>query len=94
MKDISALGFSISRISNEGFERYKALLEETRGSDDPLRAYHNYTELTSFLQSISNEYSEITNLFSIGQSVEGRELWVVNISDNPGINEKKFKHSI
>lgn len=94
MEDISALGFSITRIPNVAFERYKVLLEESRGSDDPLRAYHDYNELTEFMQNFADQYPAITNLFSIGQSVLGRELWVMEISDNPGINESEpeFKY--
>ena len=51
-------------------------------------------ELTDFLLNINDEFPNITNLFSIGQSVQGRELWVLEISDNPGINEvePEFKY--
>ena len=52
-----------------------------------MRDYHDYNELTEFLVNISNTYPSITNLISIGQSVQGRELWVLEISDNPGVNE-------
>ena len=56
--------------------------------------YHNYIELTAFLQNIADNYPSITQLESIGQSVQGRELWVIEISDNPGINEiePEFKY--
>ena len=56
--------------------------------------YHNYIELTAFLQDIADNYPDITRLESIGQSVQGRELWVIEISDNPGINEiePEFKY--
>ena len=59
-----------------------------------MRSYHNYSELTEFLENISSQYPHITRLESIGQSVQGRELWVLEISDNPGINEiePEFKY--
>mgnify|MGYP001331943060 CR=1 FL=1 len=78
---------NIKKIENKARQYYLELLEETRDSDNPMRDYHDYNELTEFLVNISNTYPSITNLNSIGQSVQGRELWVLEISDNPGENE-------
>ena len=91
---IQLKGYSINQINNDAKEYYLQLLEETRDSDNPLRDYHNYSELTDFLVDIANTYPSITNLTSIGQSVQGRELWVLEISDNPTINEvePEFKY--
>ena len=80
-------GINIKKIENKARQYYLELLEETRDSDNPMRDYHDYNELTEFLVNISNTYPSITNLISIGQSVQGRELWVLEISDNPGVNE-------
>uniref|UniRef100_T1J6F0 Peptidase M14 domain-containing protein n=1 Tax=Strigamia maritima TaxID=126957 RepID=T1J6F0_STRMM len=44
-------------------------------------------ELEKFLQTYSNRYPNITRLYSIGKSVRGRDLWVLEITDNPGIHE-------
>lgn len=49
--------------------------------------HHNYTETTKFLQYFAKNYPSLTRLYSIGKSVEGRDLWVLEISDNPGIHE-------
>ena len=84
---ISNAGINIKKIENKARQYYLELLEETRDSDNPMRDYHDYNELTEFLVNISNTYPSITNLISIGQSVQGRELWVLEISDNPGVNE-------
>ena len=80
-------GINIKKIENKARQYYLELLEETRDSDNPMRDYHDYNELTEFLVNVSNTYPSITNLISIGQSVQGRELWVIEISDNPGVNE-------
>jgi len=44
--------------------------------------YHNYVALTSFMEDIAARYPSITRLFSIGKSVQNRELWGIEISDN------------
>jgi len=45
--------------------------------------YHNYTSTTTFLRHVSTIYSNLTALYSIGQSVQGRELWVMVVSRSP-----------
>ena len=57
--------------------------------------HHNYQAMTTILKEIHNQYPNITNLYTVGQSVENRELWVLEISDNPGRHEKgepEFKY--
>jgi len=49
--------------------------------------YHTLKETTDFLNSTSENYAEITNLFSIGQTYENREIYCIEISDNPGVDE-------
>ena len=91
---LTSLGYEVYEIPNHAHLYYKELKEETRDSDDPMRSYHDYNELTAFMSDIAASYPSITNLFSIGQSVQGRELWVMEISSNPGVNEvePEFKY--
>jgi len=49
--------------------------------------YHTFLEMEQILNGINNNYSDITRLFSIGSSYEGRNIWCLEISDNPGIDE-------
>jgi len=49
--------------------------------------YPDYAALTAFLNNMSSTFPHITKLFSIGKSVQGRELWGIKISDNPELNE-------
>ena len=49
--------------------------------------YHNYDALTKLLRDYANAYPHITQLFSVGKSVQNRELWVMRITDNPSVQE-------
>jgi len=53
----------------------------------PYSEHHNYKEMETILQSMAKKYPAITRLYSIGQSVEGRELYVMEITDLPGNHE-------
>ena len=49
--------------------------------------YPTYEEYISLMEQFAADYPEICEVFSIGNSVEGRELKFVKISDNVGMNE-------
>ncbi|KAL1260791.1 hypothetical protein QQF64_008618 [Cirrhinus molitorella] len=49
--------------------------------------HHHFNDMELFLKKFSSEYSSITRLYSIGNSVQKRSLWVMEISDNPGVHE-------
>jgi len=51
--------------------------------------YHDYAQMTIFLDSIHTIYPAITKKVSIGQSVEGRELWAFLVTDNPDSAENE-----
>lgn len=51
--------------------------------EDPTpRQYHNYTQLVQFLQELNAKYPNITQLESIGKSVDGRDMWVSDVDQN------------
>ena len=91
---IANLNFQIKHIPNQSKIYFNELKNSSNYSRNPMEDYHNYIELTNFLQNIANQNPDITRLESIGQSVQGRELWVMEITDNPGINEvePEFKY--
>jgi carboxypeptidase T len=51
--------------------------------------YHSYAEMVEFLQQKEADHPDIVDLFSIGQSYQGRELWAVKISDNVADDENE-----
>uniref|UniRef100_A0A3B4BB14 Peptidase M14 domain-containing protein n=1 Tax=Periophthalmus magnuspinnatus TaxID=409849 RepID=A0A3B4BB14_9GOBI len=71
------------------------LFQATTESLETYGKYYNYEELSHLLHSLSQTYPLITNLSSIGQSVQGRELWVMRITKDPNMDTPglpKFKY--
>ncbi|EZA54200.1 Carboxypeptidase D [Ooceraea biroi] len=46
--------------------------------------HHNYVAMEKYLKELNANYPNITRLYSIGSSVQGRELYVMEITKNPG----------
>ncbi|XP_063368930.1 carboxypeptidase D-like [Cydia amplana] len=46
--------------------------------------HHDYLKMESFLRNLAALYPKITKLRSIGKSVEGRELYVLEVTRDPG----------
>ncbi len=67
-----------------------ALLSEPVGKET-FEDYHNYESMTDELQRLADTYSDIASLESAGKSVQGRELWVMKISDNAETDENEPK---
>ncbi|XP_044285870.1 carboxypeptidase D isoform X1 [Varanus komodoensis] len=49
--------------------------------------HHHFPDMGIFLRKYATEYPNIARLYSVGKSVEQRELYAMEISDNPGIHE-------
>ncbi|XP_063448603.1 carboxypeptidase D-like [Mytilus trossulus] len=45
--------------------------------------YHNYQDLTNYLKNMSNTYPDLTHLYSIGKTVQKRDLHVLAIGKLP-----------
>ncbi len=68
-----------------------------KAARDPLElgmAYHDHAAVTTFLQTYAASYPGLCRLTSIGDSVQGRPLWVLRITDNPDAeeDEPEFKY--
>ncbi|GAB6025144.1 hypothetical protein CHUAL_010567 [Chamberlinius hualienensis] len=77
------------------FYIYLSAIKMVRGQSEFDFRYHNYDELTHILKSFTSIHGNLTSLYSIGKSVQGRELWVVVVSRTPkehvlGIPEVKY----
>ncbi|XP_024411441.2 carboxypeptidase N catalytic chain [Desmodus rotundus] len=49
--------------------------------------HHHYDDLVRTLYKVRNECPYITRLYSVGRSVKGRHLYVLEFSDHPGFHE-------
>ena len=52
--------------------------------------FYSWSQVVSVLDQITAAYPDLTtDKFSIGQSLEGRDIWCVKISDNPDVDENE-----
>ncbi len=85
--DVIIPEYQIIDLSNANVE-FMVLLHDV---DAYLQAaagdYHSLAEMEYLLEDIANEYPDITSLYSIGTTYEGRDIWCLEISDNPDVDE-------
>jgi carboxypeptidase T len=53
----------------------------------PDQQYKDPQEIEAFINEIHQKFPEITQIKSIGKSLEGRDIWAIKISDHPEIDE-------
>lgn len=54
-------------------------------------AYHNYEEMTKLMKKVAATYPDLVRLYSIGTSVQGRQLWVALVSADNGREDTLLK---
>lgn len=88
----------IERLAAEGFNPVVVAVQpnppEFNKSRKGLGVYNNYASVTAFVEAYAADNPDIARLFTLGQSVQGRELWALLITDNPDIeeDEPEFKY--
>jgi murein tripeptide amidase MpaA len=50
----------------------------------PAKGYHNYSALTKSLQDLANSNTKITQLTSIGKTLKGNDIWMLQLSGEKG----------
>jgi hypothetical protein len=80
-------------IIHEDLERfYASRLDSDYESRDfdlgSMGGYYTFAEIEEHLDELYADYPElITEKVSLGQTLEGRDIWMVKVSDNPELNE-------
>ena len=94
--DIVATQDEIAAIEGMGFRIVVIPVNATdlfeEGSLD--YEYHTYASVEVELHAIEAQYPDIAKVYSIGQSIEGRDIWALKISDNVEIDEPETKFFI
>ncbi len=98
VKDSKATAYitdsELAWICESGF-KYEVLfenLEEMNNKMYPpelMRQFHNYATMTSELQDIADTYPDIVQLYDLGDSVQGRTIWGLKVTDNPTVEENE-----
>jgi carboxypeptidase D len=95
---VHATQAELDMVAAEGFGYI--LVESTppedaaKGTLVPLGSYHNYDTMTPLLQHYADTYPAIVRMVNLGNSVQGRALWAMHITDSPDIeeDEPEFKY--
>ena len=68
--------------------KFDIIIPDVIEYDDSVRGqYHTLAQMEAILQGIADNYPSITDLYSIGETYEGRDIWCLEVSDNPGVDE-------
>jgi hypothetical protein len=93
---LRSMGLEAMPIPNESVRAW-ALYGPGNGVQQP-STWPTFAQITTRLQTIAGNYPQIVRLVSIGQSVQGRDLWCLKITDAPDVAEDepevKFSSSI
>ncbi|MEM0466188.1 MAG: M14 family zinc carboxypeptidase [Candidatus Thermoplasmatota archaeon] len=81
-----------SRLSElrEKTSAYRVLIEDVDlYSSQFIGQYHTLAQIEQILADTAASYPSITKLTSIGSTYEGRNIYCLEISDNPGVDEEE-----
>ncbi len=84
--EATGIPYTILPHPNEGFDPVMKDYDEIKNSK-AWDAYPTYSAYVAQMYQFEASYPGLCDVFSIGQTVEGRELLVAKISDNVGVDE-------
>jgi len=93
----------LSRVIEERNNRDLALYQQSQNARSApdgfgfgtMGGFYTFTEVIDKLDEMTANYPAIASTkFSIGQTVEGREIWALKISDNPNMDESNTETAV
>ncbi|MFZ5434221.1 MAG: M14 family zinc carboxypeptidase [Calditrichota bacterium] len=86
---LQRLGYDYTVIYENLEQFYASRLAGAATETDSLGGYHTYHDIMMYMDSLEtiDTHGIVQTRFSIGQTYEGREIWVQKISDNPDADE-------
>lgn len=79
---------SVETLNDESKKHYQPFLQIIDFPDADAR-FHTYKEMVDMLNSLHASYPTLTQLFSIGKSVQKQDIWALRISDDSVSNQSK-----
>ncbi|MGH3712252.1 MAG: M14 family zinc carboxypeptidase [Micromonosporaceae bacterium] len=83
IRRVKSLGFTVAKLpaldSNDGPSTFDFPPADSN--------YHNFSELTAVVNSVTTNNPSIARKFVLGQSYQGRDIMAVKISDNVAVDE-------
>lgn len=71
---------SLEMLGEKGLDDYyKPFLADEFPKGD--EAFHTFSEVKAELDALAKDHSELAQVFSIGKSVEGRDIWALRVTD-------------
>ncbi|UCG60427.1 MAG: hypothetical protein JSV52_08810 [Candidatus Zixiibacteriota bacterium] len=84
LAQLQSMGLQYQVIHENITEFYKSRLPVL----EDMGGYKTLSEIYTYLDAMIADHGDImSDKISIGQSIEGRDIWAVKISDNPGLDE-------
>ncbi len=88
-RQLAALGACGIRFAFEGDEFPSYWRPEIRATGGINGAFHTARELEADLYELQGDYPDLARVIEIGESLEGRKIWALKISDNPFLDEQE-----
>lgn len=82
--EITALPSEVRKLRGQGYQVGEQRAEDFPAADS---GYHNYAEMVAELDKAAAAHPTIMRKTSLGKSYQGRELPLIKISDNVGVDE-------